>query len=58
MYFAANIPFGIRNLDALLASFGAGIYGWGWPLLHGQLLGAVALAFALVPVLIEAVAID
>lgn len=51
MYAAANIPFGIRNLDALLVSFGAGIYGWGWSLLHGQLVGAVALAFAFVPFL-------
>ncbi len=30
MFGAANIPFGLRNLDALLASSGAALTGWGW----------------------------
>ncbi len=49
MYGAANIPFGLRNLDALLASSGAAIFGWGWSLLHGPWVLALTFAPALVP---------
>ena len=51
MYGAANIPFGLRNLDALLASSGAAIFGWGWSLLHGPWILALTFAPALIPLL-------
>ena len=53
MYLLENIPFGLRNLDALLASTGSAIFGWGWDLAHGPLLLALALAFACVPFLLR-----
>jgi len=37
MYDASLAPFGLRNLDAILAAASAGIYGWGWPILVGGL---------------------
>ncbi len=46
---AANIPFGLRNLDALFASSGAAVFGWGWSLLHGPWILALTFAPALVP---------
>lgn len=46
------IPFGLRNLDALLASDGAGLFGWGWPLVHGAWAVAAAFAVAWVPFLL------
>ena len=49
MYFPANIPFGIRNLDALLAHTGAGLFGWGWSWIHGPVVIALAFAFACLP---------
>jgi 4-amino-4-deoxy-L-arabinose transferase-like glycosyltransferase len=51
MYQAANLPFGIQNLDVLLYSAGAMLHGWGWPHFHGALWVALAFAFALVPFL-------
>jgi hypothetical protein len=53
MYLTENIPFGLRNLDVLLASTGASLYGWGWEMVHGPIVGAVALAFSLVPFLMR-----
>jgi hypothetical protein len=53
MYFAANLPFGIRNTDVLLYSTGNVLYGWGWPRFHGPLWIALAFAFALVPFLLR-----
>jgi hypothetical protein len=53
MYFAANLPFGIRNLDVLLYSSGALLHGWGWPQLYGSFWVALAFAFALVPFLLR-----
>ena len=44
MFGAANIPFGLRNLDALLTSSGAALTGWGWEWFHGPWV--IALAFA------------
>ena len=43
MYFAANLPFGIRNLDVLLYSSGTLLHGWGWPQLYGSFWVALAL---------------
>ena len=53
MYFAANLPFGIRNLDVLLYSSGTLLHGWGWPQLYGSFWVALALAFAMVPFLLR-----
>jgi hypothetical protein len=53
MYFAANLPFGIRNLDVLLYSTGNALHGWGWSLFHGPFWIALAFAFALVPFLLR-----
>ena len=51
MYFAANLPFGLRNLDVLVYSAGNVLHGWGWPAFHGPLWIALAFAFVLVPFL-------
>jgi 4-amino-4-deoxy-L-arabinose transferase-like glycosyltransferase len=51
MYLTENIPFGLRNLDVLLASTGSSLYGWGWEIFHGPIVGAVTLALALIPFL-------
>lgn len=53
IYLAANLPFGIRNLDAMLYTAGAMVHGWGWPLFHGTCWVALSLAFALVPFLVR-----
>jgi len=53
MYLLENIPFGLRNLDALLASTCSAMFGWGWGFAHGPLLLALALAFACVPFLLK-----
>jgi hypothetical protein len=53
MYFAANLPFGIRNLDVLLFSAGNLLHGWGWPAFHGPFWVALALAFSMVPFLLR-----
>lgn len=51
MFGAENLPFGLRNLDTLLASIGAGSTGWGWSLFHGRWILALSLAPALVALL-------
>ena len=51
MYLTENIPFGLQNLDVLLASTGASLFGWGWEIVHGPIVGAAALSLALVPFL-------
>jgi hypothetical protein len=53
MYFASNLPFGIRNTDVLLYSAGNVLHGWGWPLFYGPFWVALAFAFALVPFLLR-----
>jgi hypothetical protein len=53
MYFAANLPFGIRNLDVLLYSAGNVLHGWGWSAFHGPFWIALAFAFVLVPFLLR-----
>jgi hypothetical protein len=53
MYFLENIPFGLRNLDALVASACSGLFGWGWDLFHGPAVLAAALAFGWIPFLLR-----
>jgi hypothetical protein len=53
MYFAANLPFGIRNADVLFYSAGNVLHGWGWPRFFGPFWVALAFAFALVPFLLR-----
>ena len=53
MYGPANVPFGIRNLDAILVSASAGLAGWGWPLVSGGLALALPLAFVGLPFLLR-----
>jgi len=53
MYFAANIPFGLRNLDVLVASSGSAIFGWGWDFVHGPVPLALALAFSCLPFMLR-----
>ncbi|HSN57819.1 MAG TPA: hypothetical protein VLT32_24335, partial [Candidatus Sulfomarinibacteraceae bacterium] len=53
MFGLENLPFGLRNLDALLASDGAGLLGWGWPWVHGPWVIALAFSLALVPFLLR-----
>lgn len=48
MFGLSNIPFGLRNLDVLLASSGAAATGWGWSLFHGPWITALVFAPALV----------
>jgi hypothetical protein len=49
MYGLENIPFGIRNLDAVLRAASAGLTGWGWPFSTGSLAPALSLAFIAIP---------
>ena len=53
MYSLENVPFGIRNLDAILASTVPAIHGWGWGLSGGWLFLALPLALAMVPFLLR-----
>jgi len=53
MYGLDNIPFGIRNLDAILISASSSLTGWGWPLLSGGIALAMPLAFVGIPFLLR-----
>jgi len=53
MYGLANIPYGIRNLDAILVSASSSLTGWGWPLFIGGIALALPLAFAGIPFLLR-----
>jgi hypothetical protein len=54
MYSAENIPFGLQNLDAILASVAPALHGWGWSFTRSPLvLLALPLAFAWVPFLVR-----
>ena len=53
MYLAANIPFGLRNLDVLVTSSGSAIFGWGWDFVHGPAPLALALAFSFLPFMLR-----
>jgi hypothetical protein len=51
MYGVGNIPFGLRNLDAILTSIPHALFGWGWGVDAPLLLLALPLAFACIPFL-------
>jgi hypothetical protein len=53
MYLTANIPFGLRNLDVLVASSGSALFGWGWDFVHGPAPLALALAFSCLPFILR-----
>jgi 4-amino-4-deoxy-L-arabinose transferase-like glycosyltransferase len=53
MYGLANLPFGLRNLDAILASTVPALYGWGWGSSWVWLFQALPLAFAWIPFLLR-----
>ena len=53
MYGLDNIPFGIRNLDAILVSLSSSLFGWGWPALIGGLALALPLAVVAIPFLLR-----
>ena len=53
MYDLAHVPFGIRNLDAILVSTSSSLTGWGWPLFIGGLALALPLAFVGIPFLLR-----
>jgi hypothetical protein len=53
MYSLAHIPFGIRNMDALLASTVPALFGWGWTMPGAWWWTALPLAFAAVPFLLR-----
>jgi hypothetical protein len=54
MYSLENLPFGLQNLDAILASAAPALHGWGWPFTRSPLLLlALPLAFAWVPFLLR-----
>lgn len=52
MYDPALVPFGLRNLDAILATASAGLTGWGWPLTTSAFALALPLGLAAVPFLL------
>jgi len=53
MYDPSLVPFGIRNLDAILLATSSSLYGWGWPIAVGGLALALSLAFIAVPFLLR-----
>ena len=53
MYGLDNIPFGIRNLDAILRAVSSSLTGWGWPLSIGGFALALPLAFVAIPFLLR-----
>ncbi len=52
MFGLVNIPFGLRNMDALLASTPPALFGWGWGLPWGRALAILSLALPMVPFLL------
>jgi hypothetical protein len=53
MYGLANLPFGIQNMDAILASTVPALYGWGWGSSWVWIFQALPLAFAWIPFLLR-----
>jgi hypothetical protein len=53
MYSTANIPFGLQNLDAILASTVPALHGWGWGLTRSPLMLALPLAIPWIPFLLR-----
>ncbi len=52
MFGLVNIPFGLRNMDALLASTPSALFGWGWGQPLGRALVVLSLALPMVPFLL------
>lgn len=55
MYDISLLPFGIRNLDAIVASASASLFGWGWPVAVCGLALALPMGLALAPALLRRV---
>jgi hypothetical protein len=55
MYGLANLPFGLQNMDAILASTVPALYGWGWGSAWVWLAQALPFALAWVPFLLRRV---
>jgi hypothetical protein len=53
MYSIENWPFGLRNMDVLLASSQPALFGWGWGYAASWFLTALPLAVVLVPILLR-----
>jgi hypothetical protein len=53
MYGGLNLPFGLRNMDTLLASTVPALYGWGWGLDVGWLAVSLPFAFVWIPFLLR-----
>jgi len=53
MYGLDLVPFGIRNLDAILVSASSSLMGWGWPLFIGGIALALPLAFVGIPFILR-----
>jgi len=53
MYGLANLPFGIQNMDAILASTIPALFGWGWGSSWVWIFQALPLAFAWIPFLLR-----
>ena len=53
MYSVDNVPFGLQNLDAILASTVPALHGWGWMYSRSVLFLAIPLAFAWIPFLLR-----
>jgi hypothetical protein len=49
MYAPRLVPFGLRNLDAILASLTANLHAWGWPLVTGGVALALPLGVMILP---------
>ena len=53
MYSIDNWPFGLRNMDALLASSQPALFGWGWGYAATWFLTALPLAVVFAPILLR-----
>ncbi len=53
MYSADNVPFGLQNMDAILASVVPALHGWGWVFSRSGIFLAIPLAFACIPFLLR-----
>jgi hypothetical protein len=55
MYSTTNWPFGVRNMDTLLASSQPALFGWGWGYAASWFLTALPLALVVLPILLRRV---
>jgi hypothetical protein len=53
MYAIENWPFGLRNMDVLLASSQPALFGWGWSYAASWFLTSLPLAVVFVPILLR-----